>query len=77
MAVIRRAWDRLQDLGWKDIVYCPKDGTPFEVICAGDLEVRDAFYAGDWPTGTWFVLCEGDAYPDMPLCFRLKSGEAV
>ena len=31
------AWKRLKELGWKEAIYCPKDGTVFSAIEAGDM----------------------------------------
>lgn len=32
LGVLFRAYQRLQELGWRDIIYCPKDGTEFAAI---------------------------------------------
>lgn len=48
---LNKAYVRLTELGWRDSVYCPKDGTVFEVIEAGSLGIHDCSYVGDWPKG--------------------------
>lgn len=65
------AYFRLQELGWRDATYCPKDGSPFEVIEAGSTGIHRAHYQGTWPNGTWWVEDEGDLYPSRPILFRL------
>lgn len=34
-----RAYQRLVDLGWKEIIYCPKDGSSFKAIEVGSTGV--------------------------------------
>ena len=58
-----KCYDRLRDLGWKDAVYCPKDGTVFEVIEAGSTGIHDCVYEGQWPNGRWWILAENDMWP--------------
>lgn len=67
------AYDRLRRLGWREIEYCPKDGTVFEAIEAGSTGVHDCHYDGEWPTGYWWVHAPGDLYPSHPILFRLKE----
>jgi len=66
----------LQSQGWKEIMYCPKDGTVFEVIEAGSTGIHDCHYTGVWPTGTWWVHDDQikDLFPSRPILFRLKEG---
>ncbi len=68
------AWERLQALGWKDIIYCPKDGTVFDSISAGSTGIHDCHYQGEWPDGRWWVHDGGDLWPAHPIMFRLKRG---
>lgn len=64
---------RLKELGWSAAIYCPKDGTHFQVIEAGSTGIFDCRYDGDWPDGTWTTFDERDAYPSSqgPLLFKL------
>lgn len=71
--LIQAAWRRLQDLGWEDIMYSPKDGTSFRVIEFGSQGIHDCTYVGEWPEGGWFVQADGDLWPARPLCFRRKG----
>jgi len=45
------AQERLKKLGWRDAVYCPKDGTDFAIIEPGSTGVFTGFYLGEWPDG--------------------------
>lgn len=65
------AWLRLKELGWNDPIYCPKDGSPFEVIEAGSTGIFRAHYTGEWPEGSWWVEDGGDIWPSRPTLFRL------
>ena len=65
------AFDRLRELGWREAVYCPKDGSPFEVIEPGSTGIFRCHYEGEWPDGSWWLECDGDIYPSRPILFRL------
>jgi hypothetical protein len=73
---INEALRRLKDLGWKDAIYCPKDGSPFDGIDAGSSAIHTYIYLGEWPTGTYMVMCDGDYWASQPILFRLKSPAA-
>lgn len=64
------AWLRLKDFGWSEAIYCPKDGSPFQVIEAGSTGVHRCRYEGEWPKGSWWVE-DGDIWPSRPTLFRL------
>lgn len=70
---ISRAKQRLHDFGWRDGIYCPKDGSEFEIIEAGSTGVFRARYDGTWPDGMWMTFADGDIYPSSsaPFMFRL------
>ena len=65
--------ERLRDLGWRDAIYCPKDGTVFEAIEFGSTGIHDCHYEGNWPNGEWLVHDMGDLMPSRPVMFRPKS----
>lgn len=66
------AHTRLTELGWREAIYCPKDGSPFDVIEAGGTGVHRAYYEGEWPTGRWWITSpDGDQWPSRPILFRL------
>lgn len=59
------AYIRLKELGWKDIIDCPKDGSSFSVIEAGSARVHTVHYSGGWwRHGTV------DLYPSNPVLFK-------
>lgn len=60
------AWYRLKELGWREVIYCPKDGTPFKVIEAGSTGIFDASYSGEWPDGYLNVHDGHDTYSGRP-----------
>lgn len=64
------AFIRLKAMGWRDAIYCPKDGTEFEVIEAGSTGVHRCIYLGEWPNGSWWILDSGDLWPSRPILFR-------
>jgi len=65
------AFDRLRELGWREAIYCPKDGSAFEVIEPGSTGVFRCHYEGEWPKGSWWIEDDGDLYPSHPILFRL------
>lgn len=66
-----RAFHRLKDFGWREAIYCPKDGSEFEVIEAGSTGIHRCHSDGKWPTGHWWILADGDLWPSRPILFRL------
>jgi len=71
LKVMLRAWQRLKELGWREAVYCPKDGSSFDVIEAGSTGIHRCHYEGEWPTGSWWIEEAGDLWPSRPILFRL------
>ena len=76
LEALQRAYTRLTELGWRDAIYCPKDGTRFEVIEAGSTGVFPCRYQGTWPKGTWWADYGGDLWPSRPILFRLMKEPA-
>lgn len=66
------AFHRLKDFGWRDAIYCPKDGTVFDSIEAGSTGIFDCYYTGNWPEGSWWTYDGDDLWPGDPILFRLK-----
>jgi hypothetical protein len=64
------AWLRLKELGWSEAIYCPKDGTNFQVIEAGSTGIHECYYDGKWPDGRWWIASEGDLWPSRPILFK-------
>lgn len=76
LKILFDAWLRLKELGWREAAYCPKDGSPFQIIEAGSTGIFDAFYQGKWPDGYIISHDEHDSYVSRPgstLLFRSKS----
>lgn len=65
-----QAYHRLQELGFQDIIYCPKDGTFFESVSAGSTSVNETTYWGKWPEGHWWIAEDGDLWPAHPVLWR-------
>jgi len=72
LRMLGRVSQRLQDLGWREAIYCPKDGSVFEVIEFGSTGIHDCHYDGKWPDGHWWVHGGGDLWPSHPVLFREK-----
>lgn len=66
------AWQRLKELGWREAIYCPKDGTHFQSIEPGSTGIHDCSYEGEWPKGSWWVY-DGDIWPSHPCLFKLNQ----
>jgi len=74
------ARQRLMELGWKDATYCPKDGSEFDAIEPGSTGIHRCHYSGEWPTGHWWIVGDGDLYPSRPVLYRKTpnvNGEAT
>lgn len=71
------AFERLREIGWREGIYAPKDGTKFEVIEAGSTGIFRCSYSGVWPDGYWITFDERDAYPSKspPLLYRLLPAD--
>lgn len=48
---LQSALTRLNELGWRQGCYCPKDGSEFAVMQFGSTGIFSAFYSGKWPDG--------------------------
>lgn len=66
------AYQRLKELDWNDAIYCPKDGSSFDVIEAGSTGIHSCVYVGDWPDGMWLI--NGDD-PSRPILYRRTEAE--
>lgn len=70
LVVMGGAYERLRRLGWAEAIYCPKDGSLFDVIEAGSTGIHTAHYDGAWPKGMWWVHGDGDLWPSYPILWR-------
>ena len=78
---IEKMWEgyiELKQLGWQDIIYCPKDGTHFQTIQMGSTGIHDCAYHGKWPDGYWMTYDDHDCYPasSITALFRLYPADA-
>lgn len=73
LIALNRAYTRLTELGFNDIIYCPKDGTMFDAIEPGSTGIHDCAYRGEWPDGEWDIYDGHDIWPSHPILFRLKA----
>ena len=74
LRVMFYAYQRLEELGWRSAIYCPKDGTIFDSISAGSTGIHDSYYDGDWPKGRYWTFDGGDLWwPGNPILFREKK----
>lgn len=64
------AYTRLTELGWDNIIYCPKDGSIFDAIEPGCSSVTQCSYMGECPSGHWWSHAEGDSWPARPCLYR-------
>lgn len=62
--------DELRRLGWRDIIYCPKDGERFLAIEFGSCGAFPCYYEGKWPGGSWWTEAHGDLWPSHPIMWR-------
>lgn len=69
------AYQRLKELDWNDAIYCPKDGSLFDVIEAGSSGIHSCRYDGEWPTGHWWIEEAGDLWPSRPILYRRTEAE--
>ncbi len=72
LMALGQAYQRLMELGWKEAMYCPKDGSELLVIEAGSTGIHSCHYSGDWPGGTYWISSAGDLWPSKPILFKLK-----
>jgi hypothetical protein len=73
LRVMMQCHSRLRELGWKEAIYCPKDGTSFQAIEFGSAGVHDCHYQGKWPKGTWWISDAGDLWPGRPVMVRVPA----
>ena len=64
------AWYRLQDFGWRQSCYAPRDGTTCEFIECGSTGIHTGFCRED---GHIWLEGEGDLWPSKAVLFRLQQ----
>lgn len=73
LRVFHRAYVRLKELGFKDIIYHPKDGSTFEVIEPGSTGIFPCEY-WEKPTRGSFWIQEDGGTPSHPVLWRPIPG---
>lgn len=70
------ATEGLKACGWRDIEYCPKDGSRFLAITPGSTGVFPHYYQGEWPDGSWWCEAHGDLWPSRPILWKPMPSNA-
>lgn len=70
------AYQGLKACGWKEAIYCPKDGSKFLAIEAGSTGVFPCFYVGTWPDGSWWAEAHGDLWGANPILWKPMPSNA-
>lgn len=70
LAILQSGYDALKRDGWREIIYCPKDGSTFLTIEAGSTGVLPCHYQGEWPKGSWWTHHAGDLWPSRPILWK-------
>ncbi len=70
LRVLFEAFQRLKELGWREAIYCPKDGRAFDAIEAGSTGIHECRYHGDWPNGSWDIYADSDVWGSHPILYR-------
>lgn len=67
--VFFKAYQRLKDFGWKEIIYHPKDGSTFQVIEPGSTGIFPCQYWEKPTRGSFWILEDGGC-PSHPVLWR-------
>jgi hypothetical protein len=71
LRVFTRAYRRLIDLGFREIIYHPKDGATFEVIEPGSTGIHPCQFWTEPARGSfWSFSQDGDCGPAHPVLWR-------
>ena len=73
--VMHAAYERLKALGWREAIYCPKDGSSFDAIEPGSTGIHSTHYEGEGPNGGWWTHEAGDLWPSRPCLYRPTEAE--
>ena len=66
----RAMWDaryRLKELGWRDAVYCPRDGRALMFVEPGSAGIHEG-HCDD--QGQVWLHSHGDLWPSKPVLYR-------
>lgn len=69
--VMCSAFQRLKELGWREAMYLSSEkvGT-VRLIEPGSSGIHVGNYMGEWPSGSWWIQCDGDMWPSRPCLAR-------
>ncbi|QUT04036.1 hypothetical protein KFK14_12855 [Sphingobium phenoxybenzoativorans] len=73
--LMHEAYTRLKDLGWREAIYCPKDGSTFDAVEPGSTGIHETHYSGTWPDGHWYCFDGGDVWPSRPVLYCPTEAE--
>lgn len=74
---LHQAWQRLKELGWRDSMYMPSDGTECDVIEVGSTGIHAGMCMRDGHgRRTYWVADAGDLWPSSPIVFRPRPALA-
>lgn len=62
LRMLQNALTRLRDEGWRDGIYCPKNGSTFAAIEFGSTGIFTGSCLGDWPDGR-VLVGDGTSHP--------------
>lgn len=72
IAEISACFFRLQELGWRDAIYAPIDGSPLELIEAGSTGIHTGYRDDE----RRFWITDSDTWPSRPILFRALTAQA-
>lgn len=72
LEVFTKAYRRLIELGFKEIIYHPKDGSTFEVIEPGSTGIFPCQYWEQPARGSFWIMEDGGC-PSHPVLWRPTS----
>lgn len=76
LRVFARAYRRLIELGFREIIYHPKDGSTFEVIEPGSTGIFPCEFWESPTRGSFWIQQDGGT-PSHPVLWRPSQGKEV
>lgn len=74
LRVLFEAFQRLKDLGWKEAIYCPKDGRHIMLVTVGSTGIHEGncLKGSDGHSHFW-AYSGNDIWPINPILFKALS----
>lgn len=66
-----RGFLRLKELGWKNPIYAPKDGTPLQLLEPDSTGIHEGYRDAKGR----FWITDTDVWPSRPMLYRLATTE--